>query len=138
MFCGLQSKKCRKDTPTNLNRSSGATGLFAWILRDNIPCVGHAASVCASKIRACVSFAKLLLLLFFFVSAKSLLHPTVQLLELLQIHGQRQQQCSVACNRTNVEKDTPATVLGRPLWRTRFRRVFRPRNKVRDTLEAST
>ena len=52
------------------------------------------------------------------------LHPTAQLLELLQTHGQRQQQCSVACNRTNVEKDTPATVLGRPLWRTRFRRVF--------------
>ena len=39
------------------------------------------------------------------------LHPTAQLLELLQIHGQRQQPCSVACNRTNVEKDTPATVL---------------------------
>ena len=32
------------------------------------------------------------------------LHPTTQLLELLQIYGQRQQQCSVACNRKNVEK----------------------------------
>ena len=37
-----------------------------------------------------------------------------QLLELLQIHGQRQQQCSVACNRTNVEKDTPALYWGGP------------------------
>ena len=36
--------------------------------------------------------------------AYAALHPTAQLLELLQIYGQRQQQCSVACNRTNVEK----------------------------------
>ena len=40
------------------------------------------------------------------------LHPTAQLLELSQIRGQRQQQCSMACNRINVEKDSRNCTVG--------------------------